>query len=415
MQTTNRFVLKRKTGQAGYSKEKFPGLFTSWRIGLPIMVGALLLNVDHVGAVSLNNQINFLLENSCTELQIAGGSPVGALAVLCANGGGDGSGSGAGAATPQTAPGIVQERLLTARGGDGEMSDSVSELLPGLSVFFSGEYESLDKDLTSFEDGFDSDISRFTVGGDYQFTDMVMAGLALSYYNHDGDFDSGGDFDNDSFGVTFFASVLPIDQVFVQFTAGYAAKDYERTRIAFFDMSGGTTPAGPGPVSGDYDGDEYSAGVLAGYDYTIGSLSIGPRLGLDYIKTEFDGYTETGSTGLELSFADADETSLQSRLGLSSSLAFSTGFGVLLPQASVDWVHEFENDQRSETFSFRDDANSKPFLYDDEEPDRDFFEFTLGVSAVLPHGWLPFVQFRAIAGHDYLDSYVGTIGLRKEF
>ncbi|TKB25221.1 autotransporter outer membrane beta-barrel domain-containing protein [Desulfopila sp. IMCC35006] len=403
MQTKDWFVLKSKAEQAGYSKKNFPGLSTSWRRGVPIMVGALLLGAGAVDAASLDKAIEDAISGRLNCAGVAPGSP---LAAVC---GGGGSSSGGAAAAAQTTPGVVQERLLKARGEGEGMADSVSELLPGLSVFLSGEYESLDKDRTPFEGGYDSDIQRFTLGSDYQFTDKVMAGLAFTYYNHDGDFDNfGGDFDNDSYGVTFFASILPIDQVFVQVNAGYAAKDYDRTRAVSFSALSGLANA-------DYEGDEYSAGILAGYDYTVGNLSIGPRLGLDYIRTEFDSYTETGSTGLELSFADADQTSLQSRLGLASSLAFSTGFGVLLPQAGVNWVHEFENDQRSEAFSFKDDLNSVAFLYENEGPDRDFFEFTLGVSAVLPHGWLPFVQFRAIAGHEYLDSYAGTIGLRKEF
>lgn len=412
-------VSEKRAAMKWHWKDTLSPVFTCYRRGMPIMLGALLLSTPSVEARSLDQQIIFLLDDGCKELTTAigaNGSIGGTLGNLCvsAGGGTGGASQGGSAGATQTAPGAVQERLLTARGEEGEMSASVSELMPGLSLFISGGYESLDKDVTFFEDGYDSDIQSFTVGGDYQFTDKVMAGMAFTYSNHDGDFEGGGDFDNDSYGVTIFASILPVDQVFVQMTAGYAAKDYDRTRIALFEWANKTT-TGPGEENGSFDGDEYSVGILSGYDFSFGKMSIGPRLGLDYIKTDFDSYSETGSTGLELVFDDADATSLRSRLGLTSSIAVNTSFGVLLPQAGVNWVHEFEDDQRSESFTFVDVNSDVRFQYENEDPDRDFFEFALGVSAVLPHGWLPYVQFRAIAGHDYLDSYVGTLGIRKEF
>jgi outer membrane autotransporter protein len=398
-----------------------PGRRHAWRHLAVVLAAAPLLAMDAAHARSLDDQVVFLLENNCAELTNAGASPAGgsALATVCANGGGAGSSTGGGAGTVQTAPGIVTQRLLEARGEDREQKtgadEGVAEITPRLSVFVSTEYEALDRDVSDFEDGYDSDIQRLSAGGDYRLNNTTVAGAALTYYNHEGDFDSGGDFDNDSYGLTVFASFVPSDRTFVQATAGYAAKRYDRTRIAFFDMSGGATPAGPGPAKGDYDGDEYSAGILAGYDIASGNLTFGPRLGLDYIRTDFDSYRESGGTGLELAFSSADETSLQSRLGATGSMTLSTGFGVLVPQVDASWVHEFDDDQRSEDFKFIDDGNAVTFQYEDEKPDRDFFELAVGVSAVLRNGWQPYLQFRTLAGHHYLDSYVGAIGLRAEF
>ena len=40
-----------------------------------------------------------------------------------------------------------------------------------------------------------------------------------------------------------------------------------------------------------------------------------------------------------------------------------TGFGVLVPQIYANWVHEFENDQRTENFSFVDDSTNVQYSY----------------------------------------------------
>ncbi len=386
--------------------------FRQWSFVFAIVISIVwgLVSALSAGAQPLDRVVESLLENQCSLFEAAGGDTVG-LANICGQPPGAGTSSGGGASTPQTAPGIVQERLKEARGEEVDAEAGVvSEMVPGLSLLLSAEYEDLDRDTTTFEDGYDSDIKRFTLGADYLFTDTLMAGLAFTYYNHDGDFDSGGDFDNDSYGLLAFLSIIPHESVFVQATVGYASKEYDRTRQAALKIDSDPSLGEPFDESGPAEG-----GILAGYDQRMGSLTIGPRLGLDWIYNRFDGYSEQGDTGLELVFEETDEFSLQGRLGLMGSMAVSTGFGVLLPQVNVDWVHEFENDQRIENFSFVDDDAKVKFQYEDEKPDRDFFEVSAGVSAVLPNGWQTLAQYRTILGHDYIDSHVGSLGVRVEF
>ena len=85
-----------------------------------------------------------------------------------------------------------------------------------------------------------------------------------------------------------------------------------------------------------------------------------------------------------------------------------------MPQASVYWKHEFDQDQRDVDVSFVEDKRSKQFSYETERPDRDFFEFNVGLSLVLSHGFQTFMNFRALSGHDYYDNYAGTMGMRIE-
>ncbi len=384
-----------------------------------LSMSLLLVSPGLIVAQPLDTVVEQLLETgivNCEGFTDAGGvAAVGSgLDSICSAPGGSGSSSGASASAPQTAPGIVLERLDTLRDDDGSAAGSgtVIELTPGLSLLLAAEYEKLDRDVTTFEAGYDSDINRFTLGADYQFSDTFLAGLAFSYSQQDGDFTGGGDFENDAFGVIGFLSFVPTDQVFIQATLGYADKSYDRTRQASLTIGGTTFPGTP---RGDYDGTEYSGGISAGYDHRFGSFTFGPRVGVDWLYNSFDGYTESGSSGLELVFEDTSEISLQTRVGLEGSLALSTGFGVLVPQLSADWVHELENDQRTENFSFADDVNKVKFQYEDEPPDRNYFEVAAGVSAVFANGWQTYAQYRTILGHDYLDSHVGAVGVKIEF
>jgi len=284
-----------------------------------------------------------------------------------------------------------------------------------------GQYETLDRDVTTFEDGYDSDIWRVTIGADYMFTNHVIAGLAFDYYNHDGDFDSGGGFTADSYGIIGYAVFLPVDDLFIQVSGGWATIDYDRRRIAAFADTRSTTGetvtvVPPSSVRGDYDAGQFRIAALTAYDYSIGNVTLSPRAGIDYRYIDFDTYSETGDTGLELTIHDDDQKWLQSRLGLQALVAFATNFGVVVPQASLDWMHEFENDQRNVEVSFVGDTRQKRFSYETESPDRNWFEFNAGVTfAFVPYGVQAFGNYRTWLGQKNYDSHAGTIGVRFSF
>jgi len=120
--------------------------------------------------------------------------------------------------------------------------------------------------------------------------------------------------------------------------------------------------------------------------------------------------------GIRTAGSPRKEESLTSSVGLSGSLAVSYGWGVLLPQASIEWVHEYRKDQQYIKAHFAEDMNPLPasVVYSTEAPDRDYFHLDIGVSAVFPHGIQPFFNARAMFGHAYYDNYTITLGVRAE-
>jgi len=282
-------------------------------------------------------------------------------------------------------------------------------------VFVSGEYESLDRDVTTFEDGYTSDIWQLTVGADVQLTERSVVGAAFVGSDQSGGFVGGGDFTVDSIGVLVFGSFLPTDETFIQASGGYARRSNERNRVARFVSDDVTPFSRTGVPAADFDPDEFSAGILAGYDYVAGNVTIGPRIGLDWINTDFKSYSERGSSGLELTFHDDDMTSLQTTLGVQGSAAISTRYGVLSPQVSFAWKHEFQNDQREVQVSFVYDTLAQRFTYQTQPPDRDFFDLNMGLVFVLPKGTQVFANYRTVLGYSFFDSNAFSVGLRKKF
>jgi outer membrane autotransporter protein len=425
---------------------RYSSFVDSWRerarsgpLGRTVAAGALLA----VSGLPVTGWAQSLNDAVAAQLEVSGGlecgvllggdtgnlsSLSGELLNICtrgvpASGAGGASGGGGGAATPSTLPSVLDDRMsdsaeaARSQSASGDSKQSSVEWGNGIGTFVSVEYENLERDVTTFEDGYDSDMVRVTLGGDYRLSDRAVAGLAVDGFGHHGDYDAGGDFEDYSIGVLAFGSLTPLDAVSVDITAGYAHNFYDRTRVASFtqlDSGGAVDFTTSGDSRSDFDADGFHAAALASYDFQIENFTLSPQAGVEFRHVEFESYKESGNTGLELDFRRDDQTWLQSRVGALVSAAFSTQIGVVIPHASFDYKHEFENDQRKVEASFVGDARGASFRYETEDPDRDFFLVGGGASIVLARGIQAFAAYRGMVGHSFYDSHAVTVGLRGE-
>lgn len=309
----------------------------------------------------------------------------------------------------------------------------VQQLIGPINMYVSGEYERFDKNVTRFEPGYKTNTGRALIGADYSFDDRFVVGAAFKYSHDDGKFNSQpapiprGRFDTNSYGGLLHASFVPVPKSFIDAIAGYTRKDYFiRRGLAL--SGGGPDVDATGTADGDTDGNEYKVEVNGGYNFSFQNITIGPRLGLNYKRTDIDGFRERGrlitgdlipgappGTGLELVYRRQHETSLTSVLGMFGSIAISTAFGVLVPQTSLEYVHEFEDPQRKIKFRFAEDLARERFTFENDPPDRNYFNLGAGIVLVLPHGISPFVNYRSLVGYKDQSSHTVTAGLRVEF
>lgn len=414
------------------------------------LTGALALGIaPAVHAQALDQVVVELLSGNCEGLGFPAseGSGFGDnLSAIC-NTQGVGNSTGGGATSPQASTlslqnGLIQERLERTREGkkrDDEKSSVVSALSRGRSgsahltgsataedsgtsasahrfnLFASGTYESVDRKVTQFEDGYDSSIQGGAVGFDYQFSDAVVAGLVFGYRKHAGDFGGGGDFEMTAFEPSVYVSVLPSPTTFLQFVAGYGGQnsDVERNILYTVSTGGTVTPFG-GLAASAADAKAYSGGAQFGYDHAAGRCTFGPRIGVNYNRTTIDPYTESGTTGLELHVEERTVRSLQGVIGFYGSGAFSAKSGVVIPQFNVEYVREFEDDASIVTAQLVEDPNATPVIYQTNAPASDFFNIEAGVGAVFAHGIQLFINLRTMVGNDNFNSSGGTIGMRFE-
>lgn len=289
----------------------------------------------------------------------------------------------------------------------------------GFGFFASGLVESLNRDITTFQDGYKSTILGFSAGMDYRFNKQLVAGLVGNYSNTDGEFRGGGTFSTNTFGVLTFAQFLPTDKTFVQATAGYTKNNYLVSRLATATVTSvaiGDDRALSSFASSNSNGNVANLGLLSGYDQTIGRFIVGPRAGVNYSQTHIGSYAENGGNGIGLNYDKQVIHSLQSTFGIQGSTTYATNFGVLVHQVNADYIHEFANSQRHITVQFTEDQRANPtrFAFQNEAPARNYANLATGLVAVLPNGWQPFVNFRAMVGNSQFNNYAGTFGVRIE-
>jgi hypothetical protein len=304
----------------------------------------------------------------------------------------------------------------------------------GLGLFATGQVEILNREIGTFQDGFNSNIFGFTAGADYRFSKAFVAGAAFTYANTKGEFLGGGNFSTNAYTGTLFASYLPTERTFIQTTAGITQNSYliaRPNRITIEHSAGEEDLEFNGISSSTSSGNIFNWSVLGGYDYSIRQFTVGPRVGLNYARTLINGYTEQGNTGLELTYQDQFIESFQSVLGVQATAPVSWRYGVLITQINADYIHEFANSQRFINVQFAQDGRNPAqgsispgtdfstqtptrFAFQNDGLDRNWFNLGAGLVAVLPNGYQPFVNFRAMVGNSQFTNYVWTFGLRIE-
>jgi len=380
-----------------------------------VLVGVMLLTAAPAWAQPLNEVLTNLFTNNCAALGGSGGPFSPDLARLCPSSpGGPSASGGTASAIDNLASGVDEERRLYRRLKERrqQAASADTSMSRGFSVFASADYENLNKDTTRFETGFRQDTVGATLGGDYAFGTLAVLGAAVHYAHQFGDYKGPGDYDHDRYGITLYGSVTPIDNLFVEGTVGYTRTDYSFSRFAALN-----TPAGlfSGSTSGDTNGNEFRVGLRGGYDFVFGRFTVGPRLGVNYRNTEIDSYAESGSTGLELAYDRDRVESLTTVAGLFGSVAISTGIGVVIPQVTADYVHEFMNDQRRVDFRLVGDLARRKFSFDTDTPDRDYVLLGVGAVLVLPGGVSPFINYRELLADRDRTSHAVTVGVRFVF
>ena len=168
-------------------------------------------------------------------------------------------------------------------------------------------------------------------------------------------------------------------------------------------------------ATGDTDGMTLSGGLSMGYDFLAGGLTISPNVGVFYIDTTIDSFTEDGAGGLNLIYDEQKFKSMTGNAGLRLTYAWNVSWGVMLPHLRADYVREFEDDVDVFGVRFAADPNAAstpPVLVATDNPDQSYWRLAAGFSAQFKHGVSGYIEYQRLESFEFIDFQDVSIGLR---
>ena len=284
---------------------------------------------------------------------------------------------------------------------------------PNGSFWFEGGYSDLEQDDNSGVGtfGFDAQSYGITLGYERQWTENFAGGIAFGYDSIDADANGGlASSDTEAWSVIGYGRYnlgvdwLSNDTWYVDGTLGLSTNDIDTDRRVMGMTASGSTDALQWLAEG-------RLGFYHDFDET---LAINPYLGIRYIGTSVDGYSESGAGGLNLQYGDSDSHSIQGYIGseLTKEMALQDGF-VLTPRVRANYVFEIGSQDDAIVTNYVIDPTSTFNTFTLDLPDN-YFSLGLGADLTKGSNWTIYADFDYANGSD-MDQFDVTGGVRIDF
>lgn len=285
--------------------------------------------------------------------------------------------------------------------------------------FVTGRWSQGERERGVEENGFDFDTLGATVGVDRAISANGFLGLAISSLASETDVTDGlGSVDTDALAATLYL-IGEGEKGYVQATATFGTLQFDQRRVVDLPVLGDLE------ARADFDGEQLGATLELGrsVDGRAGSLTFFARG--SWAKAEIDAFREEGAVttipssgfgpvdfGLEVGAQELE--SLLGEAGLDWGRAFSTRSGLVIPQLTATWSHEFEDDPRAVTARFLADTSGAFFQVLTDEPDADWLTLSGALRFQFLWGSLFFSYDHELLRDD-LEIRTANAGLRFEF
>jgi outer membrane lipase/esterase len=306
--------------------------------------------------------------------------------------------------------------------GMGASGDEVG-LSENFSIFANISGGRGSKDATDREDAFDLDASSFIVGADYRINNSTVLGASIGWDTYDADYDinqrvTGGKMEADTTTTSIYA-LYNNNNYYVSGILGFGNSEFDTSRRVNYASNNPDTAQGADRnISSNTDSKQTSFSATLGYQMLNGATSINPYLKLSYLDVEIDAFAEQDSLangGLGLQYEDQNIKSTKGILGVQVSWVVNQDFGVINPYVIAEWQNEFETDSNSVVAQYISDPRNNQIIFNSDEADSSFFNFSAGASLVLPNSLQLFIDVSSLVGMDDFDYNSLTLGIRKAF
>lgn len=202
-----------------------------------------------------------------------------------------------------------------------------------------------DQDKENGLPGYDADVFGVAIGLDKLFSDRYLFGIGFGYSDTNIDMDRNqGDGDISTYYGSIYGSFFN-EKGYLDGIFSYGRQDYSSKRRIEIGTIQSTARS-------DHDGESLSAMVEGGLNFDYRPWVLQPFANLQYIYLDEDGFTEKGADGLNQKVESRDTDALVSELGLRISRIVQMETGLLIPEASLAWLYDFDLDDRVVKSSF---------------------------------------------------------------
>jgi uncharacterized protein with beta-barrel porin domain len=309
-----------------------------------------------------------------------------------------------------------RNRLSWSSSPTGGAAGDEDGLLAKFGVFASVQLEDAEKDRTLYEAGFDYTSNALTLGADYALSNDWFIGAAGGWTGNDLDYkDDGGEVSADIY--TFIGySTYNRGNFSLDVQLGYSSSNIDISRKIAYGQSDASAEDFTATTDGETSGSELFFSTQAQYLWAHNALSVYPRARLNFSSSEIKGYADNGAGGWEVVLGDQSIDRWVFETGVQSTYAFTTRWGVIIPNLDFNLIADLNTDQDLMTGSFAfAPENSLSFALEAEEPDSLYYQLGLGFSTVLPRGASAYAGLRKTFGYEDFTAMQFYAGFRMEY
>ena len=314
--------------------------------------------------------------------------------------------------------GVLPLALLPEAGSDDEIGTDFSRW----GFFANGTLGRGDSSSGGSRPEYNYDTAGLTAGVDYRINDHWFAGVAVGFTRQDNKLtNDGGHVNVRGWSLSGYTTWFNASNWYVDGVLNWGSNDYDlQRRIAYQIQSGASITSVDQVAEASSGGDQLYAALSFGRDFQKGAWNIGPYGRASWVRVGFDAYEERllgsgAGSGLGLHVETRDVNATLMTLGGKASRAISTDWGVLMPNFSLEWEHQLQDDPQHVVASFLADPTQTAFEIGGTALDRDYYRLGIGLSALWANGRSGFVTYEQLLGASGISQGNLSLGIRIEF
>ena len=277
----------------------------------------------------------------------------------------------------------------------------------GLDVWAEGFGSYLHQDPQDLSNGYHATIWGAALGADAPFLDCIRLGIAGGFAQ---DFirsqDNSAESDVNSYQATIYGKFAKDDTFYINTALAFAYNMYNSSRQVNVVTSDRT-------AASDFNGEQYSAYVEAGYTVTaIKNIRVTPLASFEYVYLYLPNYSETGAGDLDLQVNSQGYNFAQTGLGFKIGYPLSFKDINMLPELKFKWLYDWIGDNQQVTSAFTGGGGS--FVTNGFTPDQSSYDIGAKLNIFTRYGIVFVLNYDLEIQKDFYGHY-GYVNVKYSF